>query len=69
MGKNGDRRIVGSINEMKRMLFGEYSPGDADVIENSLNRALYSYLSAEKYGYGKPVEAVKQYENSQMPWL
>jgi hypothetical protein len=69
LGKNGDRRIVGSINEMKRMMFCEYSPNDVDIIEKSLNEGLYSYLSAEKYGYGSPVEAVNQYKNSQMPWL
>jgi len=69
LGKNGNRKIVGSINEMKRMLFGEYSPDDAAIVERSLNEGLYSYLSVEKYGYGRPVEAVKQYQDSQMPWL
>jgi len=69
LGKNGDRRIVGSINEMKRMMFGEYSPDDIAIVERSLNEGLYSYLSAEKHGYGRPVEAVEQYKNSQMPWL
>ena len=69
LGRNADRRIVGSITEMKRQILGAYSPDDIVTVENLINGGLYSYLSAKRYEYGRPVEAVMQYENSQMPWL
>ena len=69
LGKNGDRRIVGSMNEMKRMIIGFYTPDDMAMAERSLNTGLYTYLSAEKYGYGRPFQAVENYRDGQVPWL
>ena len=60
---------LGSISEMKRQIVGLYSADDIATVENIINGGLYSYLSPKRYDYGRPVEAVKQYENSQMPWL
>ena len=33
LGKNGNRKLTGSINEMKRMTFGWYSPGQINAME------------------------------------
>jgi len=69
IGKNANPRIVGSINEIKRLTRGRFSPDQTAAFEHSINTCIYSYLSKEKYGYGQPLEAVDQYIKGQMPWL
>lgn len=69
LGKNGNRKLTGSINEMKRMTIGLYSPDQINAMEMFINQCLFSYLSSEKDGYSKPFEAVERYINGQTPWL
>jgi len=69
LGKNNNRRITGSINEMKRLTLGSYSPQQINALEMSINDGIYSYLSPDKKGYGKPFEAVESYIKGQKPWL
>ena len=68
-GKNGNRKLTGSINEMKRMTLGLYSPEQINAMEMSINQALFSYLSTEQDGYSKPFEAVESYAKGYTPWL
>lgn len=69
LGKNGNRKLTGSINEMKRMTLGLYSPEQINAIEMSINQGLFSYLSTEQNGYSKPFEAVESYAKGYTPWL
>jgi hypothetical protein len=69
IGKNGNRKITGSINEMKRMTWGLYSPDQINALEMAINEGLYSYLSPDKYDYGHPFQAVESYAKGKTPWL
>jgi len=69
LGKNNNPKLTGSINEMKRMIWGMYSPEQINAVEMSINQTLFSYLSHGKESYGTPFEAVDSYTIGQMPWL
>lgn len=69
LGKNGNRQLNGSINEIKRMTVGLYSPEQINAMEMSINQCIFSYLSAEKNGYSNPFEAVESYVNGKTHWL
>jgi hypothetical protein len=69
LGKNGNRKLTGSINEMKRMTIGLYSPEQINAMEMAINQCLFSYLSADRNGYSTPFEAVERYVEGQTPWL
>jgi hypothetical protein len=68
-GRNGNRRIVGSITQMKKEIRGLFSPEEINTVEMYLNNNLYSYIAAVKRDYGKPFEAVDGYVKDCMPWL
>ncbi len=61
LGKNGNRKILGSINEMKRMTAEFYFADDINDMELLINTSLFSYLSPGKYTYSKPCKAVLKY--------
>ncbi|MBF0433609.1 MAG: hypothetical protein HQK83_20185 [Fibrobacteria bacterium] len=68
VGKNGDRCLNGSINDMKRMTgYLEYYPGVLEEMESRINTGLFSALSLKKNDYGKPVEVVEMYKAGQWP--
>jgi hypothetical protein len=69
LGKNGNRELTGSINEMKRMTLGLYSPGQINAMEMSINQGLFSYLSTDRERYRKPFDAVESYVKGRTPWL
>jgi len=69
LGKNGNRRITGSINEIKRMTVGLFSPDQVNALEMFINNCIFSYLSPDQQGYGKPFEAVESYIRGQTPWM
>ncbi len=69
LGKNGNRRLTGSINEMKRLTIGLYSPEQINTIEMAINQCLFTYLSADRNGYLTPFEAVERYVQGHTPWL
>ena len=68
-GKNSNNRITGSITQMKKEIWGQFSPDDTHGVETYLNTNLYSYIAVEKRDYGKPFEAVAGYIRGCMPWL
>ncbi|WP_319407257.1 hypothetical protein [uncultured Desulfosarcina sp.] len=69
LGKNGNRKLTGSINEMKRMTLGLYAPEQINAMEMTINQCLFSYLSTDRNGYSTPFEAVESYIQGQTPWL
>ena len=69
LGKNGNPRLTGSINEMKRMTLGLYSPEQINAMEMIINQGLFSYIAADREGYSTPFEAVNKYVKGQTPWL
>ena len=69
LGKNGNRKLTGSINEMKRMTVGLYSPDQINAMEMSINQGIYSYLATGQRGYQEPFEAVESYVKGRTPWL
>lgn len=69
LGKNGDRKLTGSISEMKRLTTGLYSPDQINAMEMAINPCIFSYLSAERDGTASPFEAVESYVNGRTPWL
>ena len=69
LGKNGSRKLTGSINEMKRMTVGLYHAGQINAMEMAINRCLFTYLSADKNDYSTPFDAVENYVNGETPWL
>ena len=68
-GKNGNRKITGSINEMKRMTVGLYSAENINAMEMLINQCLFSYLSAGKNDYSTPFEAIESYVKGETLWL
>ena len=69
LGRNGNRKLTGSITEIKRMTMGLYSPEQINAMEMSINQVLFSYLSSDRKGYSTPFEAVESYVKGQTPWL
>ena len=69
LGKTGNRKLTGSINKMKRMTMGLYSPEQINGMEMAINQCIFSYLSAERNGYLTPFEAVERYVKGETPWL
>jgi hypothetical protein len=69
LGKNGNRKLTGSINEMKRMILGLYSPEQVNAMEMSINQSLFSYLSSDRSRYFNPFDAVESYVKGRTPWL
>jgi hypothetical protein len=69
IGKNLNRKLTGSINEMKRMIIGLYAPEQINAMEMAINQYLFSYLSAERNSYLTPFEAVEKYVAGETPWL
>ena len=69
IGKNGNRKLAGSINEMKRLTTGLYSPEQINSMEMTINHCLFSYLSADRKGYLTPFDAVESYLKGKTPWL
>ncbi len=61
LGKNGNRQLNGSINEIKRITIGLYSPEQINAMEMAINQCIFSYLSSEKSNYSNPFEAVERY--------
>ena len=69
-GKNSDRKLVGSMNEMKMATAGGYSMNFTEEIQERINNNWYSYLSEEKYNYGTPYEALEKYKKGEWPpWV
>jgi hypothetical protein len=69
LGKNGNRQLSGSMNEIKRTTAGLYSPERINAMEMSINQCIFSYLSTEKRNYLNPFEAVESYVKGKTPWL
>ena len=69
LGKNGNRQLNGSVNEIKRITAGLYSPEQINAMEMSINQCIFSYLSTEKRDYLNPFEAVESYAKGKTPWL
>jgi hypothetical protein len=69
LGKNGHRKLTGSINEMKRMTLGLYSPEQTNAMEMSINQGLFSYLATYPDRYLNPFDAVESYIKGRTPWL
>ena len=67
VGKNSNRRLTGSITEIKRNTRGMYSPEQINAMEMQINRCLFSYLSKKPRDYGTPVEAVEKYARGLWP--
>ncbi len=68
LGKNGNRKLTGSINEIKRMIEGLYSAEQINAMEMAINQCLFSYLSSERDSYSTPFEAVESYVKGKTPW-
>ncbi len=68
LGRNGNRKLTGSLTEMKRMTLGLYSPEQINAMEMSINQSLFSYLSTDRNGYPTPFEAVESYVKGRTPW-
>ena len=68
LGKNGNRKLTGSINEIKRLTDGLYSPEQINAMEMSINNCLFSYLSAGKNDFRTPFKAVESYVKGLTPW-
>lgn len=69
LGKNGNRQLNGSINEIKRITADLYSPEQINAMEMSINQCIFSYLSTKKRDYLNPFEAVESYVKGKTPWL
>jgi hypothetical protein len=69
LGKNGNRKLTGSITEIKRMIVGLYSAEQINAMEMAINQCLFSYLSAKRDRYLNPFDAVESYVKGETPWL
>jgi hypothetical protein len=67
LGKNTDRKLNGSINEIKIHTWFVDSPDSINRLEMTVNSGLYSYLSEKKNSYGSPFEAVDLYTKGMWP--
>lgn len=61
LGKNSNKRLSGSIVEMRSFAWQMATLDEIDQLEGVINSGLFSYLSDSKYGYGKPINALKSY--------
>jgi len=52
IGKNNDRRLNGSITEIKRISAGDYPDNLTKEIAERINTCIYSYLSEKNTGTG-----------------
>jgi len=70
-GRNSDRRLSGSINEMKRITrIMDFSPEGINKAEMAINGCLFTYLGSKGGGtMCTPFEAVNGYQKGEMPWL
>ena len=70
-GRNTERRLTGSITEMKRITrVMEFSPESTNAAEMAINQCPFSYLRDKKTKrFHNPFDAVICYENGEMPWL
>jgi hypothetical protein len=69
LGKNGNRRLTGSISEVKRLVLGLFSPEQTNSMEMTINQSLFSYLSSEWKEFLTPFDAVESYVKGQTHWL
>lgn len=67
LGKNTDKKLNGSINEIKTQTWFVDSPDSINTLEMRINGNLYSNLSDKKYNYGTPFEAVDLYVKGLWP--
>jgi len=67
VGKNSNRRLTGSITEIKRNACGLYSPEQLNTVERRINNCLFSYLSTAPRSYGTPAEPVEKYARGLWP--
>jgi hypothetical protein len=67
IGRNNNRIVNGSVNEMKFIASGQFTIDEIPHLQMTINRCQFSNLSAEKYSYGRPEEAVMQYINGLWP--
>lgn len=67
VGKNSNRKLTGSITEIKRNTWGLYSPEQINAMETQINNCLFSYLSKKPRDYGTPFEAVEKYASGLWP--
>ena len=67
VGKNSNRKLTGSIGEIKRNTWGLYSPEQINAMEMRINNCLFSYLSETPRNYGTPFEAVEKYMRGLWP--
>ncbi len=70
-GRNGDRRLSGSITEMKRITrVMEFSPVSTNRAEMAINQCPFSYLETkEPKRIRNPFDAVECYMKGETPWL
>ncbi len=70
-GRNSDRRLTGSITEMKMITRAmEFSPVSINRAEMAINGCLFSYLETkEPKRIRNPFDAVECYVKGEMPWL
>ena len=61
LGRNSDRRLSGSITEMRKFAWHMTSFDELPQLEYQINHGLFSYLAESKYGYGKPIDALAKY--------
>jgi hypothetical protein len=67
IGRNNNRHVNSSMNEMKFIASGQFTIDEIQHLQMTINRCQFSNLSAEKYSYGRPEEAVQQYINGLWP--
>ena len=67
IGKNNNRHVNGSISEMKFIACGQFAIDEIQHLQMTINRCQFSNLSAEKYNYGRPEEAVQKYTQGLWP--
>ncbi len=61
LGRNSDRRLSGSITEMRKFTWNMTSLDELPQLENQINHGLFSFLAESKYDYGKPIDALSRY--------
>lgn len=67
VGKNSNRKLTGSITEIKRNTWGLHSREQINAMEMRINNCLFSYLSETPRNYGTPAEAVEKYTRGLWP--
>ena len=67
VGKNSNRRLTGSITEIKRNTWGLCLPDQSNAMEMRINNCLFSYLSETPRDYGTSLDAVEKYTRGLWP--